>query len=293
MRGALSTGCYGRSPSVCRSRPGTRAKSRRLRVAKPRARTIAVAAMSASGRRIRASRRIRPARSAMARSSGISPRGASRAAAVSAPRLPANRSALVTIESCKRCPAARRRLAPRRWPMNRSVSTRISATVPFVPARRGCVRRRSEGSGQRRLDIGGLSAQVLVGRAANDLSQRDSLSVGKGVDPPPLPVGQVHLGPGARHTAHYTPAPGVRRESASPRRSRRPALSPPANRLWRKSLARGRGAKRRRGGVPGGSSLPANEGGTDRAGDSGRHPAGRPASARTMGFPIPRRTGPW
>ena len=38
---------------------------------------------------------------------------------------------------------------------------------------------------------------------------------------------------------------------------------------------RRRGAKRRRGGVRGGPSLPAKEGGTDRAGDSGRHPVGK------------------
>ena len=47
-------------------------------------------------------------------------------------------------------------------------------------------------------------------------------------------------------------------------------------RLWRKSLARRRGAKRRRGGGGrGGSSLPAKDGGTDRASDSGRHPVGK------------------
>ena len=45
--------------------------------------------------------------------------------------------------------------------------------------------------------------------------------------------------------------------------------------LWKKSLARRRGAKRRRGGVRGGSSLPAKVGGTDRASDSGRHPVGK------------------
>ena len=54
------------------------------------------------------------------------------------------------------------------------------------------------------------------------------------------------------------------------------ALCPPAaSRLWQKSLARRRGAKRRRGGVRGGSSLPAKEGGPDRASDSGRHPVGK------------------
>ena len=47
------------------------------------------------------------------------------------------------------------------------------------------------------------------------------------------------------------------------------------DRLWRKSLVRRRGAKRRRGGVRGGSSLPAKDGGTDRASDSGRHPVGK------------------
>ena len=63
--------------------------------------------------------------------------------------------------------------------------------------------------------------------------------------------------------------------------------------LWSKSLARwlaARGAKRRRGGVRGGSSLPAKEGGTDRAGDSGRRRwRKRPASVRTIGFPTPSR----
>ena len=48
-----------------------------------------------------------------------------------------------------------------------------------------------------------------------------------------------------------------------------------SDRLWRKSLVRRRGAKRRRGGVRGGSSLPAKAGGTDRASDSGRHPVGK------------------
>ena len=48
---------------------------------------------------------------------------------------------------------------------------------------------------------------------------------------------------------------------------------------------RRRGAKRRRGGVRGGSSLPAKEGGTDRAGDSGRHPVGSPGIRTHDGVP--------
>ncbi len=70
------------------------------------------------------------------------------------------------------------------------------------------------------------------------------------------------------------PAPGVRGNGSGGRRPRgriRWESRPDASRLWRKSLARRRGAKRRRGG----SSLPAKAGGSDRASDTGRHPVGK------------------
>ena len=78
------------------------------------------------------------------------------------------------------------------------------------------------------------------------------------------------------------------------------------SRLWRKSLARRSGAKRRRGGVRGGSPLPVKDGGTDRASDSGRHPVGRAPRIRPddgvphlfedgfpCGAPCPRAVRSW
>ena len=80
-----------RRPRIC-------AKSLRLRVTSARPPSIAVAAISASGSRILVSRRMRPARSAIPRSTGISRKGARRMLTDSLAVVPASSSARVITE---------------------------------------------------------------------------------------------------------------------------------------------------------------------------------------------------
>lgn len=91
--------CVDRRQLIARiRRPRTGSKCFLLRVASPRCRCRAVAAMRASGMRSPDSRRIRPARSAMARSTGISRKEARTWAARAVPPAPAKSSARVITE---------------------------------------------------------------------------------------------------------------------------------------------------------------------------------------------------
>jgi hypothetical protein len=80
------------------------------------------------------------------------------------------------------------------------VSTRMSATIPFVTAGHGGVGVCAEGRRQRRSCVG-LRLQVRVERAANDLCHGHALRPGDLIDHPTLMVREVDLRSGGRHTA--------------------------------------------------------------------------------------------
>ena len=142
------------------------------------------------------------------------------------------------------------------------------------------------------LGMGGLTGDVLErhdGDApqclAGERASRPGAGTGRGVDPRGVTVRVARVARRKRRhdavRAHRDPL--VERSArAGPQqhRQRGPDTLGSAlrlvrrdpDRLWRKSLARRRGAKRRRGGVRGGFPLSAKAGGTDRASDPGRHP---------------------
>lgn len=78
--------------------------------------------------------------------------------------------------------------------MKTSVSTSMSATVPFISARHGGAGCCSERCRKRHDRIGMLALQVDVEGAADDLGHRYAFGFSEGVDSFALFIGQINLG---------------------------------------------------------------------------------------------------
>src|SRR5262249_50927425 len=85
-----------------------------------------------------------------------------------------------------------------------SVSTRRSATVPFVAAGYLQVRRRAEGGGQGSVRVGRLVLQKVIQGEPHDLGQLQPTTRRQLVDATPLVGCEVDLRASCRHTADYT-----------------------------------------------------------------------------------------
>src|SRR5690606_30290613 len=164
--------------------------------------SMAVAAMRASGRRMPASRRRRPARSATCLSTTSSRKGASSIVTSSPRELPANSSARVTTEEWTLLDFASNRASPRRWSTKTSVSIKPSATLPLGSRRTLEVHHRAEARAYYCIGIN-LLVQVAVEGPPSHLGHRQSLGRSHLLDPSLLGIRQIDLGPRG-HTAQYT-----------------------------------------------------------------------------------------
>src|SRR3954469_16333861 len=90
--------------------------------------------------------------------------------------------------------------APRRWSMNRSVSTRMSATFPLIAIGGLGFRIGAEGGGEDRHGIT-LLLQVRVEGAAYDLGHCQTVGLSDRIDALPLLLGEIDLRADRRHTA--------------------------------------------------------------------------------------------
>ena len=80
--------------------------------------------------------------------------------------------------------------------MRMSVSTRMSATIPFVSAGNRRLRGCAEGGRQRKLRIGRHIGEVGIECPPDDLCHRHAFRCGEGVDALALLLSEVYLRPG-------------------------------------------------------------------------------------------------
>jgi len=190
-------------------RPRTRSKSFRLRVTSWRSCTRAVAAMSESATSRRTSRRIAPARSAIARSTGTSTWRSRRSfTAATSAGCPANSSNREITEYAKPLPVVSR-LRARKWSTKTSVSTRCSVSetartfAPVFSRWHGEVGYRAKSAIERGLVlVRSRLVEVRVDRVAHDCRERLSLPAPARVECLSLSLRQVDLRSRRSHIQH-------------------------------------------------------------------------------------------